>query len=122
MGGVLKTFKTFVAWMPTESARHLKCLKMFVRGLVLPLESTSTLAAVDFFLPVSTPGRRAAGEPCMEGGLGAVFLAFMAVGPQVHPASKSAWRFDCWRLLLPDEAFPRSEPCYFFSGRDGDVG
>ena len=48
-----------------------------------------------------------------------VFMAFMAVGPQVRPASKSSWRLDCCRVLLPDEASLRHERCYITSGRDG---
>ena len=68
MGGVFeKTFKTFVAWMPTEKCSALKMSKMFVLGLVLPLESTSTLATV--------------GSSCRCLPLG--------VGPQVVPAEKA---------------------------------
>jgi hypothetical protein len=43
MGGVFKTLKTFVAWMPTEKCSALEMLKMFVLGLVVPLESSASL-------------------------------------------------------------------------------
>ncbi len=68
MGGVLKTLKTFVAWMPTRSARHLKC-QMFVLGLVLPFEV--------FGFPSMTD----VGSSCRCLPLG--------VGPQVVPAEKA---------------------------------
>ena len=51
--------------------------------------------------------------------IGDVFLAFMAVGSQVHPASESASRLTAVLSLRPDETSPWDDSFYFPMGRDG---